>query len=42
MSCEQQPDGWHLLGDCGEDVGPFATIEDAEKFLDWLNNRKGN
>ena len=32
-------DGWHLLGTLGEDVGPFATIQAAEQFLDWLDTK---
>ena len=39
MTPELQPDGWHLLGTMGEDVGPFMTIEQATDFLDWLEKR---
>ena len=38
MRAELRDDGWHLLGPDGEDVGPFATVQAAEDFLDWLEN----
>jgi hypothetical protein len=40
VKAELRPDGWHLLGPEGEDVGPFATMQDAEEFLDWLENQQ--
>ena len=39
MTPVHRADGWHLLGDMGEDVGPFPTLEAAQEFLDWNENR---
>lgn len=39
MTLTQRADGWHLIGSLGEDVGPFPTLAEAERFLDWLDNR---
>ncbi len=35
---EQRPDGWYLVGDQGEVVGPFATEADMQAFLRWLES----
>jgi hypothetical protein len=36
MKLEQRPDGWYLIGDLGEEVGPFTNESDAMEFLKYV------
>ena len=40
MKIEQRPDGLWLIFATGEQAGPFAGMNDAESFLDYVENMR--
>jgi hypothetical protein len=38
MQADLRPDGWWIIFDQGEEVGPFQRLEDAQAFLDLVDN----
>ena len=34
MKVEQHPDGWHVIGDRGEHVGPIASLNELQDVMD--------
>lgn len=34
MKVEQRPDGWHVLGDRGEHIGPIASLHELQDVMD--------
>ena len=34
MQVEQRPDGWHVLGDRGEHIGPIASLHELQDVMD--------
>jgi hypothetical protein len=36
MELEKRRDGWYLLGEFGEEAGPFDSDADAMAFLDYV------
>jgi hypothetical protein len=38
MQADLRADGWWILFDEGEEVGPFRQLDDAQAFLDLVDN----
>jgi hypothetical protein len=38
IKSDLRPDGWWIIFPEGEEAGPFACMEDAEAFLDYVEN----
>ncbi len=34
MKVEQRPDGWHVLGERGEHLGPIASLSELQDVMD--------
>ncbi|HEX5105955.1 MAG TPA: hypothetical protein VFV87_19185 [Pirellulaceae bacterium] len=38
MRADLREDGWWLIFDGGEEAGPFKQLDDAQAFLDLVDN----